>query len=58
MTLAEEASRATGLLVGKVVMQVVRHREGEVVVEFEDGTRLIVDHTQTGVELSVTGGKS
>jgi hypothetical protein len=54
--LEEESSRATEMLAGKVVARVVRHREGEVLVEFEDGTRLFVDHTQTDVEISITGG--
>lgn len=56
--LEEDSLRATKTLAGKVVVRVVRHREGEVLVEFEDGTCLFVDHTATGVELSITGGKA
>jgi hypothetical protein len=55
--LAEESARATEVLAGKVVARVVRHREGEVLVEFEDGTRLFVDRTASGVELSITGAR-
>ena len=56
--LAEESDRATEMLAGKVVARVARHRAGEVLVEFEDGTRLFVDRTDSGVELSITGGAS
>lgn len=50
-----EAQRATDLLKGKVISIVWRHRKGEVGIEFTDGTRLFVEHTQDGVELSITG---
>lgn len=53
--LQQEAARATALLGGKVVAKIWRHREGEVGIEFTDGTRLFVDHTPSGVELSITG---
>jgi hypothetical protein len=52
-----EARRATEKLRGKVVSVVWRHREGEVGIEFTDGTRLFVDQTPVGVELSITEGK-
>ena len=52
MELEEQAKRATDMLAGKVVSRVVRAHEGEVLVEFEDGTRLFVDRNQTGVEIS------
>lgn len=55
-SLNEESTRATEMLAGKVVARVLRHREGEVIVEFNDGTRLLVDHTQSGLELSINGG--
>ncbi|RZL39328.1 MAG: hypothetical protein EOP35_03920 [Rubrivivax sp.] len=51
-----EAERATEMLRGKTVATVWRHRAGEVGIEFSDGTRLFVDHTSTGVELSITEG--
>lgn len=56
--LAQEANAATKALVGKVVVRVLRHRDTEVLVEFEDGSRLFVDRGAEGVEISVTGGRS
>ena len=53
MTLDEETTRATEMLRGKVVKRVVRHREGEVLIEFEDGARLFAD-SETSLELSIT----
>ncbi len=56
MNLGEEALRATELLAGRTVRVVGRHRAGEVVVEFTDGTRLFVDgQPDSSVELSITG---
>jgi len=52
--LEQEAKRATELLQGKVVSEIWRHREGEFGIRFTDGTRLFVDHTPTGVEVSIT----
>ena len=54
MNLNEEADRATELLKGRIVDFVKRHREGEVMIQFTDGTRLFVDKTETGIELSIT----
>lgn len=51
-----EAERATEILRGKSVAIVWRHRSGEVGIEFTDGSRLFVDHTSEGVELSITEG--
>jgi hypothetical protein len=51
-----EAERATEMLRGKTVAVVWRHRSGEVGVQFTDGTRLFVDRTPDGVELSITEG--
>jgi molybdopterin-binding protein len=56
MNLEEESERATQMLKGKVVALVTRHRNEEVCVEFSDGTRLYVDRSEDGVELSITGG--
>jgi hypothetical protein len=53
MSLADESERATALVAGKVVARVVRHREGEVLIEFTDGTRLFVDGA-AALELSIT----
>jgi hypothetical protein len=52
--LKREAERATALLQGKTVRLVWRHREQEIGIEFTDGTRLFVDQTRTGVEISIT----
>ena len=52
--LDKEAERATELLAGKVVARVWRHRQGEVVIEFTDGTRFFADHTPAAIELSIT----
>ena len=41
--LNEEAARATEMLQGKTVARVMRNRPGEVVIEFQDGTRVFVD---------------
>jgi hypothetical protein len=54
--LAGEAASASNLLRHKIVSSVVRHRENEVMIEFTDGTRLFVDRSENGVELSINGG--
>jgi hypothetical protein len=56
LELEEEAQRATELLAGKVVRQVWHHRAKELGIEFQDGTRLFVDHQSDHVEISITGG--
>lgn len=53
MTLEEEIERATSMLLGKVVQRVMRHRDGEVVIEFEDGSRFFAD-SDSHLELSIT----
>ena len=55
--LNNEASKATEMLTGKVVSLVQRHREKEVLVEFTDGTRLFIDSSNAGLELSITDSK-
>jgi hypothetical protein len=55
MDLEAEAKRATKMLKGKVVAHVTRHRAEEICIEFTDGTRLYVDRSVNGVELSITG---
>ena len=52
--LHEEAARATEMLQGKTVARVMRNRPGEVVIEFRDGTRVFVERSETGVEVSIT----
>jgi hypothetical protein len=54
--LEDEALRATDLLKGKTVQTVWRHRQKEVGIEFTDGTRLFVDQTDAGLDLSITEG--
>ena len=51
--LQAESETATLLLEGKVVKKIWRHREGELVIEFCDNTRLFVDRTPEGLELSI-----
>ena len=55
--LSAEAERATELLRGREVATVWRHRKSEMGIEFTDGTRLFVDGTREGVELSITPGR-
>ena len=56
VTLEEEAKRATEQLAGKIVEVVWRHRPGEIVIQFTDGSRLFADINGTALDLSVTGG--
>jgi len=53
MTLDEAAMRLRQLLGGKVVKTVYRHRRNEIVVEFSDGSSMIVD-APSDLEISVT----
>lgn len=53
MTLDEESERATSLLRGKTVKRVLRVREREVIIEFDDGSRFVAD-SETSLELSIT----
>ena len=50
----ETEEQVTELLRGKVVRSVQMHRLDELVIEFEDGTRLFVDITDSKLELSIT----
>ena len=43
------------MLLGKIVQRIWRHRDGEVVIEFEDGSRLFVD-SGSALELSINLG--
>jgi hypothetical protein len=51
----EEADEATEMLSGLTVRVVRRHRLSELLIEFDDGTRLFI-HAQGALELSITGG--
>jgi hypothetical protein len=53
--LENESAKLTELLKGKVVKTVRRHRSSEVMIEFDDGSRLFVDRSSEGLEFSVTG---
>ena len=52
--LRAEGRRASRMLKGKIVKDVRRHRSGEVLVEFTDGTRLFIDAKGDEIELSIT----
>jgi hypothetical protein len=52
--LESEASKLTDILRGKAVNVIKRHRPGEIMIEFEDGSRLFVNRASTGLEFSVT----
>ncbi len=53
--LEDEARKLTDLLRGKTVKVIRRHRLGEVMIEFDDETRLFVNNISDGLEFSVTG---
>ncbi len=55
MDLKQESDRATKMLLGKSVKSVKRHRPGEVLIEFTDGTRLFIDAKAAALELSIGG---
>lgn len=55
MDLKQETDLATEMLSGKSVKSVKRHRPGEVLIEFTDGTRLFIDAKTAELELSITG---
>jgi hypothetical protein len=52
--LKSEARRTTKMLKGKIVEKVWRHRSKEIGIQFTDGTRLFVDISEGGLELSIT----
>jgi len=53
--LKAEARRTTKMLKGKIVNKVWRHRPKEIGLQFSDGTRLFVDISEGGLEISITG---
>ena len=57
MSLAEESKRATQLLRGKKISKVWRHRKKEIAIEFDDGSRLFIDHLFGGLDISITTPK-
>lgn len=52
--LKSEARRVTRMLKGKIVEKVWRHRANEIGIQFTEGTRLFVDISEGGLELSIT----
>jgi hypothetical protein len=54
LDLENEGAEVTRMLGGRTVLVVRRDRETEVVIEFDDGTRLFVD-SKNPLELSITG---
>ena len=55
LNLDDEAKKLTDLLRGKSVKLIRRHRSTEVLLEFDDGTRLFVNNVPAGLECSITG---
>jgi hypothetical protein len=55
MNMEEEAQQATQLLEGKVFEFLWRHRKGEILIQFVDGTRLFINQVSDDLELSITG---
>ena len=53
--LEDEATKLTDLVRGRTVKVVGRHRSEEVLIEFDDGTRLFINAIARGLEFSVTG---
>ena len=51
--LKDEAVRMTDLLRGKAVKVVTRNRSKELMIEFDDGTRLFVDRIDEGLAISI-----
>ena len=56
MNLEKEGLKATELLKGKIVKEILRNREGEVFIKFTDGTRFFINKKEDGLDLSITGG--
>jgi len=55
MDLNEEAKRATDMLKNKKIEMILRHHKNEITIQFTDGSRLFIDQTPDGLELSITG---
>ena len=55
--LSREASEASKMLAGLQVRLVQRHRPSELLIEFDNGTRLFID-AQGALDLSITDGPS
>jgi hypothetical protein len=53
-----EAVKITDLLRGRTVRIARRHRKGELMIEFDDGTCLFVNVAAGDLDFSITGGVS
>jgi hypothetical protein len=51
----EEQKRMTSLLKGKTVKRILRPRQSEVVIDFTDGERFIIEIQKNELEFSITG---
>jgi len=52
--LKKEGTHATELLAGKVVKRLIRSRPDEVVIEFDDGSRIFVNIHEDQLDISIT----
>lgn len=52
--LDDEADKIAALLFEKRVRGIKRHRDGEILIEFDDGTRFFIN-SQSNLEFSITG---
>jgi len=57
MDLKKEGRQITRMLKNKAVGKVWRHRKKEIGIQFTDGTRLFVDQTPDGLDISITYDK-
>lgn len=53
MTLEEEEIKATNLLKGKVVKEIKRDNENEIIIKFEEGIEVLIFGYPGGVEVSI-----
>jgi phosphoribosylglycinamide formyltransferase-1 len=53
--LSAESSKISDLLRGKLIKHVYRHRIGEILIEFDDDTRLFINVDSSDLDLSITG---
>ena len=54
--LDREAAEIAMLISGKRVSVVRRHRIGEIMIEFDDGSRLFINKTPNDLDFSITNG--
>ena len=56
--LEREAAEIAMLISGRRVSVVRRHRIGEIMIEFDDGTRLFINSTPDDLDFSITDGNA